>query len=107
MIEAVRRTTFWPWHSLKAGEELIARLAEFHTAAAGAAAFVPEWQYEAELQAIALQTRTAVEQCRSDPDLAALARNLSALNRVVAAPCQNVHSALSPFMAISTPGTSS
>jgi len=85
LIEAVRRTTSWPWRSLKAGEELLARLAEFHAGAAGAATLVPEWDYEAELQAIAEQTRAALEQCRSDPDVAVLARDLPALNRVVRA----------------------
>ncbi|WP_052003045.1 aminoglycoside phosphotransferase family protein [Microvirga sp. BSC39] len=85
LIEAVRRTTAWPWRSLEAGEELLARLADFHTAAAGATALVPEWDYEAELQAVAELTRTTLEQCRSDPDLAVLARDLPALDRLVRA----------------------
>jgi len=85
VIEAVRRTASWPWRNLKAGEELLARLAEFHMATEGAAALVPEWDYEAELQAVAEQTRTTLEQCRTDPDLAVLTRDLPALNRLVLA----------------------
>ncbi|MBM1173760.1 phosphotransferase [Microvirga arabica] len=85
LIEAVRRTTSWPWRSLKAGEELLVRLAELHADAAGAAALVPEWDYEEDLQAVAEQTREALENCRSDPDLAILVRDLPALDRVVRA----------------------
>lgn len=85
LIEAVRRTTSWPWRSLKAGEELFAQLAEFHTAAIGATTLVPEWDYEAELKVVAELTRATLEQCRKDTDLAVLARDLPALDRVLRA----------------------
>jgi aminoglycoside phosphotransferase (APT) family kinase protein len=85
LIEAVRRTSSWPWRSLKAGEELLARLAEFHAATEEAMALVPEWDYETELLSVAEHTRTTLEQCRNDPDLSVMARGLPPLSRIVRA----------------------
>ena len=84
-IEAVRRVRAWPWRDLPIAGELLARLARFHRAAARAAPEVPEWDYEGELCALAEATRTALDRCRSDPDLSALARSLPALNRIALA----------------------
>jgi hypothetical protein len=85
VIEAIRKVRCWPWRDLSLASELLERLAKFHLAAAGAAATIPEWDYEAELGAIAEVTRNAVEQCRCYPDLSVLARNLRPLDRIVLA----------------------
>jgi hypothetical protein len=82
LIEAVRRTSTWPWRNIDAGRELLARLAEFHMAARDAGALVPEWDYETELRTVAEHTRTALERCRNNPDLSVLARELPPLNRI-------------------------
>lgn len=85
LIEAIHRLSAWPWWKMAVVEELIARLAEFHASAEDAAALVPEWDYETELQAIAGHTRLTLERCRHDTDLAVLARDLPALGKVVRA----------------------
>lgn len=75
LIEAVRRTSSWPWRNIDAGRELLARLAEFHMAARDAGALVPEWDYETELRTVAEHTRAALERCRNNPDLWSLHGN--------------------------------
>jgi aminoglycoside phosphotransferase (APT) family kinase protein len=85
LIEAIRRAKAWPWRKMEVIEDLIARLAEFHASAEHAAALIPEWDYEAELQETAEHTRLALERCRGDPDLLLLGRDLPALNKVVRA----------------------
>jgi aminoglycoside phosphotransferase (APT) family kinase protein len=81
-IEAVRQIKAWPWRDLPVAGELLARLARFHRAAAQAPPELPEWDYEGELCALAEVTTTALDRCRSDPDLSSLARSLPALNRI-------------------------
>jgi hypothetical protein len=85
LIEAIRRVRAWPWRKMETVEALIARLAEFHASAENAAALIPDWDYEAELQDMAEHTRSALDRCRSDRDLSMLAQDLPALNKVVLA----------------------
>jgi hypothetical protein len=84
-IEVVRPISAWPWRHLPLAGELLARLARFHLAAAQAPPELPEWDYEGELCALAEATTTALDRCRPDPDLSALARSLPALNRIAVA----------------------
>ncbi|MFC4175434.1 phosphotransferase [Microvirga sp. GCM10011540] len=82
-LEAIRRTASWPWRNLSAGSELLVRLAHFHRIAGEADAEIPAWDYEAELGLLAEATWTALDRCRSQPGLSALARDLPALRRIV------------------------
>jgi hypothetical protein len=84
-IEAIRRTSSWPWRNPRAGEDLLTRLARFHALAEGATTAIPEWDYEMELSTIAERTRTVLEQCRYDPDLSPLTRNLRTLDGMILA----------------------
>lgn len=82
LIEAIDRLSAWPWRKMAAVKELIARLAEFHVSAEDAAALIPEWDYETELETIAGHTRLTLERCRRDPDLTVLAHDLPVLDKV-------------------------
>jgi hypothetical protein len=84
-IEAVRRVSAWPWGDASIAGELLARLARFHVAAAQAAPVIPEWDYEGDLCTLAEATSTALDRCRSNPDLWTLARRLPALKRLARA----------------------
>lgn len=84
-IEPVRRVCAWPWRELSLSRELLTRLARFHAAADASCECVLDWNYEAELGRSAVETREALERCRRDADLAALARALPALDRMVLA----------------------
>ncbi len=54
-------------------------------ATADATEVVADWDYEAELGCIALETLTMLDRCRLKPDLAMLARQLPSLKRLVLA----------------------
>lgn len=85
LIEAIRRTRSWPWHSVSAGQDLLAELAAFHDAAEEKADLVPDWNYEMELFSVAEQTQAALDACRIEPDLYDLARSAPSLKRIVSA----------------------
>jgi hypothetical protein len=82
-VEAIRRICAWPWRELSLSRELLARLARFHAAGDASSECVLDWNYEAELGRIAVETREALDRCRCDADLGVLARALPALDRMV------------------------
>jgi hypothetical protein len=84
-LEAIRRAGAWMWRDLSIAGELLRQLAGFHRAATGSTALVPDWDYEAEQERMAMATHAALDACRQHPDLAALARSLPAVRRIVLA----------------------
>lgn len=86
-LEAIRRASAWPWREIEVARGVLARLSGLHTALPpeSAATMLPPWDYEAELQQLAVKTLASLEGCRRSPHLAGLARYLPALRRLLAA----------------------
>ena len=82
-MESIRRVSAWPWRELSLSRELLTRLAEFHAAAGASTEYVLDWNYDAELAKMAVDTRDALDRCRHSSDLVVLARAVPALNRMV------------------------
>ncbi len=84
-LEAIRRIRAWPWQDQAASADVMHRLGSFHAATRNAAQALPAWNYEAELADMAETTWTVLDQCRRDPEYAALGRHIRALERVILA----------------------
>jgi aminoglycoside phosphotransferase (APT) family kinase protein len=84
-LEAMRRVNLWPWREVSTGGDLLTRLAQFHAATEHTAIAIPKWDYEAELGVMAEETRAALDQCRGNPDLSFLARDLPSLDKIILA----------------------
>lgn len=85
LLEAVRRTRAWPWRDPAATGGMLARLGRFHVSVSAGDVRLPEWDFEREMKAMAEGAYMLLEQCRSEPDLRSLARDLPSLDRVIQA----------------------
>jgi thiamine kinase-like enzyme len=86
-LEWVRPVSKWPWRNLSTAEQLIGRLARLHMAIASGDVTdaLPRWNYEAELTRSGETTLELLARCRSDPELAPLARLLRPVRRITEA----------------------
>ncbi|MFC6488493.1 aminoglycoside phosphotransferase family protein [Nitratireductor sp. GCM10026969] len=84
-MEAVRRVNAWPWADASNTAEMLTRLGRFHRSLDKKDVALPEWDYEAELAAMAEATVSALDQCRGHPELGVLTRHMGRLERLQAA----------------------
>lgn len=86
-LEAVRRTSAWPWKDLRNAQAVLDRVARLHADARSqeAVATLGAWDYEADLQQTAMLTITRLELLPSSADFTHLRRGTRLVRRVVAA----------------------
>ena len=84
VLERIRPVRRWPWRDTAAARDLIVGLARLHASAPldEAAASLPTWDYEGELQARSATAVEILEGLPRDGGFAPLRRSLSSLRRV-------------------------
>jgi Phosphotransferase enzyme family len=87
-LEAVNRSQAWPWRDVQTASSVLCRLAPLHASMTHTEAteLLPAWDYDQELNDIAVQTWEAFDRARRDPELASLlAGRAGPLKRIIRA----------------------
>lgn len=82
-LEAIQRSTAWPWRNGDVTSSLMHRLGEFHASVSSVETDLADWDYEAELRARATETGERLVQCRNDPDFVTLTRHVPTVERII------------------------
>lgn len=85
LLEAIRRTRAWPWRDAAATGGMLVRLGRFHTSVRTRDVALPEWDFEHEQMEMAGGAYMLLDQCRGDPELGDLARDLRVVQRMIEA----------------------